>query len=128
MLVVLTIGFTAFANAQTAPTHRATIPFDFIVGDKTFKAGEYTVNFGVSAANKEHLLLRSVDGKQTAILNPTASENGNEAVKQANFVFYVADEHYYLAGINTAQKSVEIRNPHSKRMAKAKKYGLAPAS
>ena len=60
MLLVLTVGFSVFANAQT---HRIKIPFNFIVGDQSFKSGEYIVNFGVSSAIKNNFLLRSADGK-----------------------------------------------------------------
>jgi len=127
MLIVLTVGFAAFANAQTGQTHKATIPFDFIVGDQSFNAGEYTVNFGVSSSVKGNFLLRSADGKKSAIVSQTVSKNSDEDLKQTNFVFYVSNNHYYLAEVNTAQKSVELRNSHLKKMPKARKYDLALA-
>lgn len=127
MLVVLTVGFAAFANAQKGPTHTATIPFDFIVGDQSFKAGNYTVNFGVSAAIKDNFLLRSADGKKSAIISQAVSKNSDRNLKQSNFVFYISNGHYYLAEVNTAQRSVELRNSHLKKMPQARKYELALA-
>lgn len=127
MLVVLTVGFAAFANAQTGRNHRATIPFDFIVGDQTFKAGEYTVNFGVSSAAKNGLILKSVDGKKSAIIGQTISKDSDKYLKQSNFVFYVANDHYYLAEVNTPQTSVELRNSRLKNKTQKKKYELALA-
>ena len=127
MLAVLTIGFASFANAQTGPTHRVTIPFNFIVGEKSFSAGEYTVNFGVSSALREGLFLRSADGKQSAIVNQVISKNAVTNSGEPNLVFYVADQHYYLAEINTQQKSVELRSSHIKKMPKNRKYELALA-
>lgn len=123
MLVVLTIGFSAFANAQT---HRTTIPFNFIVGDQSFRAGEYTVNFGVSAM-KNVLLLKSADGKKSAIISQTVSRNGDRNLKQTNFVFYVTDGHYYLAEVNTAQQSVELRGLHLKNKPQTTRRELALA-
>lgn len=127
MLVVLTVGFAAFANAQTGKVHRATIPFDFIVGDKSFGAGEYAVNFGVSTSIRDTFLLRSADGKQSAIINQTVSKSGDKNLKQTNFVFYVSNGHYHLAEINTAQKSIELRSSRSKNKTEANKYELAMA-
>lgn len=127
MLVVLTVGFAALANAQTGRTHRTTIPFDFIVGDQTFKAGEYTVNFGVSSASKSGLILKSADGKKSAIISQTVSKDSDKYLKQSNFVFYVANDHYYLAEVNTAQTSVELRNSHLKNKPQTKRYELALA-
>lgn len=127
MLIVLTVGFAAFANAQTGQTHKATIPFDFIVGDQSFNAGEYTVNFGVSSAAKDGFLLRSADGKRSAIVSHAVSKDSDKDLKQTNFVFYAANDHYYLAEVNTAQKSVELRSSRLKKMPKARKYELALA-
>lgn len=126
MLVVLTVGFATFANAQSR-TQKITIPFDFIVGEKSFKPGEYSVIFGISQSLGDRFLLRSADGKQAIIVNQTVSKYSDKNLKNSNFVFYVANEHYYLAEINTAQKSVEIRSPYLKRMPKTKKYELALA-
>jgi hypothetical protein len=123
MSVVLTVGFSAFANAQT---HRTTIPFNFIVGDQSFRAGEYTVNFGVSAV-KNVLLLRSADGKRSAIISRTVSKNSDRNLKQTSFVFYVTDGHYYLAEVNTARQSVELRGLHLKNKPTTTRYEIALA-
>lgn len=124
MMIVLTIGFAAFANAQSGPTHRVTVPFNFIVGDRSYAAGEYTVSFGISAITGT-LLLRSADGKQSTIVNQTVPKKSDRKSKDGNFVFYVEDGHYYLAEINTARKSVELRGSHLRKMPKARKYELA---
>lgn len=126
MLVVLTVGFAAFANAQTGSVQRVTVPFDFIIGEKNFTAGDYTVSFGVSSM-RNNFLLRSADGKQNAIINQTISKVGDKNLKDGNFVFYVTGGHYHLAEINTARTSVEILSPHLKKATKAKKYELAMA-
>lgn len=125
MLVALTVGLTVFANAQSDSVNKINIPFNFIVGEKLLKAGEYSATFGVSQAMKDNIFLRSTDGKQAIIVSQTVSKNSDKNLKNGNFVFYVGGDHYYLAEINTAQKSVKIRSSHLKKMPKTKKHELA---
>lgn len=127
MLVALTVGFSVFANAQSGTSQKINIPFDFIVGEKSFPAGEYNVKFGISPSAKDNLLLRSTDGKQSAIISQTIGKINPEIPEEENFVFYVFKGHYYLAEINTAQRSVEIISSHLKKMPKNRKYQFAPA-
>lgn len=125
MSVVLSIGFTVFANAQSQTAQKINIPFDFIVGEKNFPAGEYNVKFGFPSSNSNNLLLRSSDGKQAVIVSQTVGKDNNENLPQENFVFYVSEDHYYLAEVNTFQRSVEIISPHLKKMQKDKKVQIA---
>ena len=91
MLVGLTVGLAVFAQAQTISTHKVEIPFDFIVGEKTFTAGKYEVSFGILQNSRGSFLLRSTDGKQAAIVTQTIANESDENIKTDNFVFIVSN-------------------------------------
>ena len=114
MLIGLTVGLAVFAEAQTGSIHKVEIPFDFIVGEKTFTAGKYAVSFGILQNSRGSFLLRSADGKQAAIVNQTIVNESDKNIKTDNFVFIVYNGKHYLAEITTADRSVRIRNSNLK--------------
>jgi hypothetical protein len=61
--IVALLGAAA-ALAQSLTTLKANVPFDFIVGNRTLPAGQYTVDSGVAFGA---LMIRSADGKGAAI-------------------------------------------------------------
>lgn len=124
-LFALTIGFAIAANAQSGTVEKVNIPFDFIVGDQTFDAGQYTINFGALSPTKSAFLLRSADGKKSAIINQAVAKYSGKIPAEGTFVFFVSNGHYYLAEINTAQRSVEIISPRLREIQKNKKVQMA---
>jgi len=69
-LLVLTGGLAAAAEAQTAGhiQLRATIPFEFNVGQKTMPAGEYTITQINPSSDRTVLQLRSNDGRNATVV------------------------------------------------------------
>jgi len=55
----------AAAFAQSSTRLQATVPFDFLVGNKALPAGDYTVAGGPAAGT---IMIRSADGKKGAIV------------------------------------------------------------
>ncbi len=110
MLVGLTAGLAVFAQAQTISVHRVEIPFDFIVSGKTYTAGKYEISFGILQNSRESFLLRSTKSKQAAIVTQTIPKESDENIKTGNFIFNVSDGQHYLSEINTASRSIIIRN------------------
>lgn len=108
LLLGLTIGITGLAQAQTGSPYEANIPFDFTVAGNSFKAGEYSISFGIVRSNRASFLIRSADGKETAIINDTFSKEVLKPGGNARIVFNKDGDDYTLAEIETSQINVEL--------------------
>jgi hypothetical protein len=62
----LTLASFGSALADTRDQTVTTVPFDFVVGDKTFPAGTYTIS-RISDDPKQGLRIQSSDGKTNAL-------------------------------------------------------------
>ncbi len=108
LLLGLTVGMVGAAQAQTSSPFQVNIPFDFTVAGESFKAGEYSITFGIVGTNRSSFLIRSADGNEIAIINQTFVEdvlkpNGNERI-----VFDRDGDNYALAEIKTSSKNVVV--------------------
>ena len=84
----------ASVHAQSTTKIEATIPFDFTAGDTNLQAGEYSVKF----ISHNALLLRSADGKKSAIVvAPRAVSGGKD--KPERMVFHRYGGRYFLAQV-----------------------------
>ena len=91
--LLLTLA-VASVHAQSRTRIEATIPFDFTIGNTNLQAGKYSVKF----TSRNALLLRSEDGKQSAIiLAPRAV--GGDVNKPERMVFHRYGDRYFLAQI-----------------------------
>ena len=84
-------------NAQAANGVRADVPFDFIVGDKTFAAGRIIVN-GQTATATAPLSITNRDGSEWVrrMASPVMKNNSSE---QAKLVFHKYGTQYFLAEV-----------------------------
>lgn len=97
-IVVLAFATALVASAQSRTRQvRADIPFDFIVGDKTLTAGNYTVGT-ISRNSADAIAVRSSDGSRKAI-RLTNAVNDNAKTKRARLVFHRYGNTYFLAQI-----------------------------
>lgn len=83
------------AHAQDSPRVNVTIPFDFVVGGKELKAGDYVIE---SLLDHRALLFRSKDGnvQQTAFTVPIeTSKIGNHE----RLVFHRGTDNYFLSQV-----------------------------
>jgi len=85
------------AHGQSLSTRvRAEIPFDFLVGDKKFPAGEYSI--GLSGSDDALLRVSRVHGNLTAFR--LTSENLNLARKGSDtLVFHQYGDQYFLSEV-----------------------------
>ena len=108
LLLVFTVGITASAQAQTGLLYRANIPFDFSVSGEPFKAGEYSISFGVIRNNPSSFLISSNDGKEIAIVNDTFFKEVLNPTKNPRIVFNKDGDNYALAEIKSSDINVEL--------------------
>ena len=98
MLVVALAFVTAVVSASgQSPQARATVPFDFIVGDKTLPSGNYTVEAFNSAG--QVLKIRNADAKGAAVRLTTPLNGESE---HATLVFHRYGEQCFLAEVWSA--------------------------
>jgi hypothetical protein len=93
---IMTLLVAMAGHAQSSLPLRAYVPFDFVAGGATFKAGQYTVNqnnFGPTN-------IRSADGKASAFLTASALQ-GAGAQSASRLIFNRYGSTYQLAQIWT---------------------------
>ena len=91
--LLLTLA-VASVQAQSRSKIEVTIPFNFTVGDTNLQAGNYSVKF----ISHNALLLRSSDGKQSAIVVAPRAVSGDKD-KPERMVFHRYGDRYFLAQI-----------------------------
>jgi hypothetical protein len=97
-IVALAFATALVTSAQSRTGQvRAGIPFDFVVGDKTLSAGNYSVAT-ISSNSAEAVSVRSDDGQQKAI-RLTKAVNDNAKTKRARLIFHRYGHTYYLAQV-----------------------------
>jgi len=116
-IIALAFMTALVSNAQSSrPSLRASIPFDFMVGDKTLEAGKYVVGT-ITSSSDEGILVRSRDGRQNAMrltssVQATDSKNvaihpepkrhagrRNSLENRARLIFRRYGSTYYLAQV-----------------------------
>lgn len=116
LLVVSPLLFGSAAYAQEINV-RARVPFDFVLSDKVYPAGEYTVQ--TAMANTYFLSLND-DGRTTQALTlslPCISSNQAIPANQAKLVFHRTGNTYFLFQLWVAGSSVGREFPRSHRQA-----------
>lgn len=105
LISIIALAF-ATAVATNAQSHsqkiKADIPFDFVVGDKTLAAGEYSVRQITSGP--EGLLVRGLNGGQS-IVRLTNAVPTNKAMPKTSLTFRRYGNTYYLAQVWIAGSS-----------------------
>lgn len=98
MLIVAIALATAVvsANAQSSAKVVSNIPFEFVVGDRTLPAGEYTVR--PATASGAALMIQGEDNGKSAIrlVAQTAQKKNNT---DARLVFHRYGQSYFLAEV-----------------------------
>ena len=111
LTILLAVGslavFSATGNAQINRRYSAKIPFDFSVGKKQFKAGDYTVGPLGAVTNSDFLVLtdRST-GKVQLIGQVLVNKYEQQLTGKLNFV--QSGDAWVLSSIETGSFSVEL--------------------
>lgn len=109
-MIALMVGQPAKAQSL-AYGLRANIPFDFKVGDKTFSAGQYTVNRALQ--DDSVIKVSSLEGKANTFRATTAVSTRN-ARDKGTLVFHRYGDQYYLAQVWPAGASTGRSLPMSR--------------
>jgi hypothetical protein len=97
-IIVLAFATAVASNAQSGGRKlSADVPFDFVVGDKTLAAGQYSVR-QISTNSDSVLAIRSRDGNHKAARLTNAVSSGAPS-KRASLTFRRYGNTYYLAQV-----------------------------
>lgn len=111
----LSIALTALmpVNAQSDLQLRVTVPFDFVVGDARFPAGDYSLRPHTTAQGV--LMLTNRDERRTQVF---MAQSAARLVSQgeAKFVFYRYGDEYFLRQIwSTGLEGYELPKSRTER-------------
>lgn len=98
-LIVMAVVGSALVHvrAQTTMGLRANVPFEFVVGDKTFPAGKI-ITRGVNASEAGAVSIRSLNsGEQATRIGRRLTST--DASNQGKLVFHKYGDRYYLAEV-----------------------------
>jgi len=103
------------AYAQSTDRITANIPFDFIAGNKTFPAGEYTFDRGLPQA-PDLLLIRSADNHLSLFLN-VLGEQAKQTPTETDLIFNKIGDEYFLSQlwISGEDRGREVPKPRAER-------------
>lgn len=115
--LLLTLSTVGTAMADSRDTTIATVPFDFVIGNKTFTAGTYRIS-RISDDPRAGLSIQSADGKTNMLFRPTSLDfTPND---QAKLQFLHEGDLYFLTGIFTASDTYYTLAPKYHRQLAAK--------
>jgi len=101
LTLIVSVSIVGFAGLSGRVT--ANIPFDFTVGNKEFKAGQYSVERLFANNTSDALVIRSADNSDAANFNVNrVSGKGNS---QARLIFRRYGNQYFLGQIFDGQGS-----------------------
>ena len=112
LVICLVIGGAGFVQAHKISSIQANIPFDFTVSGKSFKAGNYTITFGLVSESEKYFLIRRADGKDSIIVT-AAPKQTKEQADNSLLVFNLEENIYSLAEVTTPQVSLELQKSES---------------
>jgi hypothetical protein len=99
LLLTLALATTvATANGQNQSTVKASVPFEFIVGDKTLPAGEYSVS--AIGIGHDALAIQGVNANDNAVR--LANTTTRSAERSSTLVFHRYGNTFFLSEVWTA--------------------------
>ncbi|MBA3765482.1 MAG: hypothetical protein H0W99_00575 [Acidobacteria bacterium] len=113
ILSFLMILSVSSAHAQSSREMTAKIPFSFIVANKTFPAGDYSVTRLNPQSDKAALAIKSMDGRLSKVVL-TMSVQAGALQERAKLVFTRYNDQYYLSQIWTPADNTGLELPKSR--------------
>ena len=83
------------AAAKSVDGMRAQVPFDFHVGDKLVRAGDYTIR----SMTADEQLIRISSGKEAASTTTNSGQERGNGEGRARLVFHKYGDQYFLAAV-----------------------------
>ena len=127
LTLVVTLALASAAiSVSAAPGDRvmAKVPFEFIVGDKTLPAGEYTIARAFESSDSA-IAIRSKDGKAN-VFRLTNPLEANRSSSKAKLVFHRYGNRYFLSEVWTGMSGRRLNKSHNERAIERELAAKAP--
>jgi hypothetical protein len=95
LTLIIPMAIIGFAGLRARVS--ADVPFDFMIGNKEFKAGKYSIGRITSIGTSETLILRADDNRETFNFNTNNVYGKGEP--SAKLVFHRYGNQYFLAQV-----------------------------
>ncbi len=118
VLSLLLVFAAVSAFAQTTKKYQADIPFDFNVGQNTYKSGNYIIKLSRLTANGLTLTLEDADGKP--LENIFVTNTGLVAKGNPQLVFNRYGSQRFLSQVLSQDLGVSIRTTKTEKIAAEK--------
>ena len=111
-LMALSLGTVTTNYAQSVPRLEGTIPFNFMVGDRPFKSGEYNINL---QSTQGLLKVMGKDGQQAVyVLSRQGKQTSQADMKEGKVIFRKYGDLYFLSNVVNPWNAMEWGIPMSK--------------
>jgi hypothetical protein len=117
LTLIIPMAIIGFAGLRAKVS--ADVPFNFMIGDKEFKAGKYSIGRILSMGTAETLTLRSADNKEVISFNVNNVDEYGDT--RAKLVFHRYGDKYFLAQVfdgESEQGSALLKSKAEKEAAK----------
>ena len=111
LLSLLTFPLLAASRFGDYAGLMADVPFDFVVGNKVFPAGQCIIQPGSSTFDT--LLVRNLDAKVNQFAAASRLETRNAAGTSA-LIFHKYGDRYFLSAIRVEGMNIQFKVPESK--------------
>jgi len=111
LTLALAAASAAVANGQTKAHLVADVPFEFMVADKTLRAGEYRV----SAIDQSGDAIAITNGRGENAIRLSMPKGRNDREKAAKLVFHRYGSTYFLSQVWMAGEATGRELPRSKQ-------------
>lgn len=112
--LLLTLSSLGTAMADSRDTTITTVPFDFVIGTKTFPAGRYTIS-RISDDPRAGLSIQNADGKTIMFFRPATVDS--PSYDPAKLQFLHEGNSYFLTGIFTPDDTYTLAPKHGSQEA-----------
>ncbi len=102
--LVILIGAIS-ASAQTQ--YRTHIPFDFNIGQKSYKSGDYSVGLLSQVGDQKMIVIRDANGRNSYALMPRNAE-ANTKIDVTKIIFNRYANQYFLTEISAPSFHAEL--------------------
>jgi hypothetical protein len=120
LLIVMLGTLTGIMSAQSKPTIKAEVPFEYVASGKVMPAGECMIT---AEGNAQQVLLIE-SGNQHLFAIPNASES-SKASEKTTLVFHKYGDRYFLASIKRGGESRGYELPVGKLEAELRAQNVA---
>ena len=118
------LAFSVSGNAQVSQQYKAHIPFDFTVGSKVIKSGDYLIKPLEGSTNQRSVIIQNASNGKAQVIGQTAISS-TFSNKQGSLTFVKSGEGWALQNVLTSgfDLNLNVKSMDATNIAAVKKTG-----